>query len=179
MPTTKSSSVQSTESGYHNVTFGDAEVTVRNDGMITLPQLVPPHQVQDLAGALIAAQPVAEQQQAENEAAQEAAQTFFDRQREEATAVQEAVREAANQEQKRLAKAPARRATKPAEPTVQRRKSGGPRGAARPTQATPPVKKAAAKAPAKKVAGEASAAKKAPAKAAPKRNRAAQKRAEP
>lgn len=161
--------VESTQTGYHRVQYGAAEVTVRPDGMITLPQLVPPEEIQDLAGALISAQPIGERQQADNEEAQVAAESFFAKQQAEAQATVDAARNRMDAEQRRMAKA--RGARRPvASAAAPRRKSGGPRGAARaatPAEAQPPP------APAKKATAAKQAAKKPPVKRAAHQRQAA------
>lgn len=73
---------------YHLITFGTPDgdqfqVTVDNAGMVRLPQVVPPAQIQLLVGALEAAESVAVKQQEDNHTAQQQMNEFFAAQRAE------------------------------------------------------------------------------------------------
>lgn len=120
---------------YHLITYGSWQVTVDNVGMIKLPALCSPAMVDDLIGALVAAQPVAIKQQEDNADAQKQMNEFFAAQRAASQEKEEAVRGARQVAVPRTAqpKTPPERA--------RRSKAGGPRGA----RNTPAAKKAAAK----------------------------------
>lgn len=61
--------VQDIAGGYHLVTYGEWQVSVMNDGMISLPRIVRPQDVDDFVQAMLAAKPVGLAQQETNEAA--------------------------------------------------------------------------------------------------------------
>jgi hypothetical protein len=71
MSTTKAkkdeATVQHIPGGYHLVTVGEWQVSVMNDGMISLPRIVRPQDIDDFVAAMLAAKDVALTQQAENE----------------------------------------------------------------------------------------------------------------
>lgn len=156
---------------YHLITFGSWQVTVDNVGMIKLPALCTPDTVDDLIGALVAAQPVGRQQQEDNAVAQRQVNDFFAAQRAASQERETAVRAQAAPEKTAVRKnaTPAEKARRTAS------KVGGPRGARKPPEPRKPIKKAV---PAPKKAAAAKAEPPAPAKkAAPvKRTRSAQKR---
>lgn len=155
---------------HHLITYGTWQVTVDNVGMIRGPQIISPDTVQDLIGALEAAEPVALQQREDNRAAQQQMDEFFASQRSRAQQVQQERDAEASTARTVAARAkPAETAEEIKEATTARAKqhrasrAGGPVGARRtPTkkqgEAAPvvrkpkstPVKKAAA--PAKKAA---------------------------
>lgn len=72
MSTTKAkkdeATIQHVPGGYHLVTYGEWQVSVMNDGMISLPRIVRPQDIDDFISAMLAAKEVALKQQAENEA---------------------------------------------------------------------------------------------------------------
>jgi hypothetical protein len=71
MSTTKAkkeeATIQDIPGGYHLVTYGEWQVSVMNDGMISLPRLVRPQDIDDFCKAMEAAKDVGLKQQAENE----------------------------------------------------------------------------------------------------------------
>lgn len=163
---------------YHLVTYGNYQLTVDNAGMIKLPALVRPQDIDEFVGAMLAAQPIGLTQQANNQHAQEQMSAFFTEQRRRA-----------EEQERQAALAPAVE-KQPQEETPRElnrrqaraehvRKVGGPRGGRKvtpePRKTTAAVKdptravakaKAQAKAPAKKT----------PAKKAAPRKTAAKKR---
>lgn len=70
MSTTKVSAeqavVQDVPGGFHLVTVGEWQVSVMSDGMISLPRLVRPQDIDDFCAAMMAAKEVGLKQQAEN-----------------------------------------------------------------------------------------------------------------
>jgi len=58
--------VQHVAGGYHLVTYNDWQVSVMNDGMISLPRIVRPQDIDDFCAAMMAAKEVGLAQQAEN-----------------------------------------------------------------------------------------------------------------
>jgi hypothetical protein len=73
MSTTKAkkdeATIQDIPGGYHLVTVGEWQVSVMNDGMISLPRIVRPQDIDDFVAAMLAAKDVGLKQQADNEEA--------------------------------------------------------------------------------------------------------------
>lgn len=61
--------IQDIPGGYHLVTAGEWQVSVMNDGMISLPRIVRPQDIDDFCTAMMVAKDVGLKQQAENEEA--------------------------------------------------------------------------------------------------------------
>lgn len=66
--------VQDVPGGYHLVTYGEWQVSVMSDGMISLPRIVRPQDIDDFCAAMVVAKDVGLKQQAENEKKAEEAQ---------------------------------------------------------------------------------------------------------
>jgi hypothetical protein len=71
MSTTKAkkdeATIQDIPGGYHLVTVGEWQVSVMNDGMISLPRIVRPQDIDDFVAAMLVAKEVGLKQQADNE----------------------------------------------------------------------------------------------------------------
>lgn len=103
--------IESIPGGYHLVTCGGWQVSVLSDGMISLPRIVRPQDVDDFIGAMQAAKDVGLKQQEENAKAENA---------------QLAARKAAQQPDGTPRQMRAERAK-----AIQSARSGGPRGASK------------------------------------------------
>jgi len=123
MSTTKAkkgqATIQDVPGGYHLVTYGEWQVSVMNDGMISLPRIVRPQDIDDFCAAMEAAKEVGLKQIEQNE-------KLAKEQMSRAVASKEARRA----EFTRVNRAKTRREANSAKAkAVQQARAGGPRGA--------------------------------------------------